>query len=55
MVQDVEIKMPIQKIMGCMILKISLTGLNIFKLRMYLGTRLIKLASIVMGCRVQID
>ena len=35
--------------------RVRLTGLRIFALRVWLGTRLIRLAALVLGCNIAIE
>ncbi len=44
------ISVPLSKVMSSVTVKVTVTGVRVFKLRLWTGALLIKLAAIVIGC-----
>lgn len=49
------IKVPVQPAMRQMTMRVQLTGVQTWKLRLWLGTVLIRMAARVMGCGIRVE
>ncbi len=50
---DANVSMP--KIMRSVTLRVNLRGVKSWRLRLWVGTRLLKLAALVIGCGIRFD
>lgn len=55
MAQLGEVRVPAAKAMQSLTIKVRVTGLRRFKLRLWLGTQLLKLAAWVIGANIEIE
>jgi hypothetical protein len=50
---DIDIKAG--SVMRNVIMRVSVNGVRTFRLRLWLGVQLIRLAAVAMGCGIQVD
>lgn len=55
MAQPSEVTIPIDGVMAGLTLHVRVTGLNVFRARLWAGAQLMKLAALIIGCRVDVS
>ena len=49
-----DVNVPVQSVMRNITLHVNVTGIQLWRLRMWLGIQCLKLAALVMGCGMEI-
>ena len=50
-----HVKVPMGKIMSQVTMNVDLTGMKVFRVRMWIGRQLLKLVALAMGCKIQVE